>query len=76
MPPLEIHLSRHLSASVLRDESTAEPVDHYAAFVHSGDAQDRQSACTLRLRTRMRKARRSSQRGSFEPGWSRWLRYG
>src|ERR1700724_3105215 len=35
MPLLEINLSRHVSASVRLDESTAEQVDQYAAFVHA-----------------------------------------
>ncbi len=39
MPLLEINLSRYVSASVRLDESTAEQVDQYAAFVHaSADA--------------------------------------
>src|ERR1700719_1590617 len=39
MPLLEINLSRYVSASVRLDESTAEQVDQYAAFVH-GSADD------------------------------------
>jgi len=35
MPLLEINLSRYISASVRLDESTAEQVDQYAAFVHA-----------------------------------------
>jgi hypothetical protein len=35
MPLLEINLSRFVSASVRLDESTAEQVDQYAAFVHA-----------------------------------------
>ncbi len=35
MPLLEINLSRSISASVRLDESTAEQVDQYAAFVHA-----------------------------------------
>jgi hypothetical protein len=35
MPLLEINLSRYVSASVRLDESTAEQVDQYAAFVHA-----------------------------------------
>ena len=103
MPLLEINLSRYVSASVRLDESTAEQVDQYAAFVHASaddvvdkalnyvfskdrDFQDflktpqaKQVASTLRVRrgrTRMRKARRSSQRGSLQPGWSPRLLYG
>jgi hypothetical protein len=34
MPLLEINQMRHISASVPLDESTAEQVDQYAAFVH------------------------------------------
>jgi hypothetical protein len=34
MPLLEINQMRHISASVRLDESTAEQVDQYAAFVH------------------------------------------
>jgi hypothetical protein len=38
MPLLEINQTRYISASVRLDESTAEMVDQYAAFVHaSGD---------------------------------------
>jgi hypothetical protein len=35
MPLLEINLSRYVSASVRLDESTAEQIDQYAAFVHA-----------------------------------------
>ena len=35
MPLLEINQTRHISASVRLDESTAEQVDQYAAFVHA-----------------------------------------
>ncbi len=35
MPLLEINLSRYISALVRLDESTAEQVDQYAAFVHA-----------------------------------------
>jgi hypothetical protein len=35
MPLLEINQSRYISASVRLDESTAEQVDQYAAFVHA-----------------------------------------
>jgi hypothetical protein len=35
MPLLEIDQTRHISASVRLDESTAEQVDQYAAFVHA-----------------------------------------
>src|SRR5437763_13079140 len=35
MPLLEINLSRYVSASVRLDESTAEQVDQYAAFIHA-----------------------------------------
>jgi len=35
MPLLEINLTRYISASVRLDESTAEQVDQYAAFVHA-----------------------------------------
>src|SRR5438270_6438685 len=35
MPLLEINLSRYVSASVRLDESTAEQVDQYAAFLHA-----------------------------------------
>src|ERR1039457_5123249 len=35
MPLLEINQTRYISASVRLDESTAEQVDHYAAFVHA-----------------------------------------
>jgi hypothetical protein len=35
MPLLEINLSHYINALVRLDESTAEQVDHYAAFVHA-----------------------------------------
>jgi hypothetical protein len=35
MPLLEINQSRYISALVRLDETTAEQVDQYAAFVHS-----------------------------------------
>src|ERR1700676_257030 len=35
MPLLEINQTRHISASVRLDESTAEQVDQYAAFVNA-----------------------------------------
>ena len=35
MPLLEINLSHYISASIRLDESTAELVDQYAAFVHA-----------------------------------------
>jgi hypothetical protein len=35
MPLLEINQIRHISASVRLEESTAEQVDRYAAFVHA-----------------------------------------
>ena len=35
MPLLEISQSRHISASVRLDESTATQVDQYAAFIHA-----------------------------------------
>jgi len=35
MPLLEINHTRHISASVRLDESTAAPVDQYAAFIHA-----------------------------------------
>jgi len=35
MPLLEINLNRYISASVRLDETTAEQVDQYAAFVHA-----------------------------------------
>src|SRR5437899_4276262 len=35
MPLLEINLSRYVSASVRLDESTAEQVDQYAAFINA-----------------------------------------
>ena len=35
MPLLEINQIRYISASVRLDESTAEQVDQYAAFVHA-----------------------------------------
>ena len=35
MPLLEINLSRYISASIRLDETTAEQVDQYAAFVHA-----------------------------------------
>src|ERR1700727_3849929 len=35
MPLLEINLSRYISASIRLDETTAEQVDRYAAFVHA-----------------------------------------
>jgi hypothetical protein len=35
MPLLEINQSRYISASVRLDETTAEQVDQYAAFVHA-----------------------------------------
>jgi hypothetical protein len=43
MPLLEINQIHHISASVRLDESTAEPVDRYAAFVHAsaGDVVDK-----------------------------------
>jgi hypothetical protein len=42
MPLLEINHMRHISASVRLDESTAEQVDQYTAFVHvsAGDVVD------------------------------------
>ena len=100
MPLLEINQSRYVSASIRLDESTAEQVDQYAAFVHASaddvvdkalnyvfskdrDFQDflktpqaKQVASTLRVRkgpNRMRMARRSSLRGSLQPGWSQRL---
>jgi hypothetical protein len=43
MPLLEINETRYISASVRLDESTAEQVDQYAAFVHASadDVVDR-----------------------------------
>jgi hypothetical protein len=43
MPLLEINQSRYISASVRLDETTAEQVDQYAAFVHASadDAVDK-----------------------------------
>ena len=35
MPLLEINLTRYISASIRLDETTAEQVDQYAAFVHA-----------------------------------------
>ena len=35
MPWLEIYQIHHISASVRLDESTAEQVDQYVAFVHA-----------------------------------------
>ncbi|MGO9058119.1 MAG: hypothetical protein ACLQU2_12175 [Candidatus Binataceae bacterium] len=35
MPLLEINLTRYISASIRLDETTAEKVDQYAAFVHA-----------------------------------------
>jgi hypothetical protein len=35
MPLLEINLSRYINALVRLDETTAEQVDQYAAFVHA-----------------------------------------
>ena len=35
MPLLEINQSRYICASIRLDESTAEQVDQYAAFVHA-----------------------------------------
>jgi hypothetical protein len=35
MPLLEINQIRYISASVRLDESTAEQIDQYAAFVHA-----------------------------------------
>jgi hypothetical protein len=35
MPLLEINQSRHISASIRLDESTAAQVDQYAAFIHA-----------------------------------------
>ena len=35
MPLLEINLSHYISASIRLDETTAEQVDQYAAFVHA-----------------------------------------
>src|ERR1700689_2541056 len=35
MPLLEINQNRYISASVRLDETTAEQVDQYAAFVHA-----------------------------------------
>lgn len=35
MPLLEFNQSRYISASIRLDESTAEQVDQYAAFVHA-----------------------------------------
>jgi hypothetical protein len=43
MPLLEINQIHHISASARLDESTAEQVDRYAAFVHAsaGDVVDK-----------------------------------
>ena len=43
MPLLEVNQIRHVSASVRLDESTAEQVDQYAAFIHASadDVVDR-----------------------------------
>jgi hypothetical protein len=38
MPPLEVNQSTHISASVRLDESTAEQVSQYAAFIHTFEA--------------------------------------
>ena len=35
MPLLEINLSRYINALIRLDETTAEQVDQYAAFVHA-----------------------------------------
>ena len=35
MPLLEINQSRHISASIRLDETTAAQVDQYAAFIHA-----------------------------------------
>ena len=35
MPLLEVTQSRHLSASIRLDETTAAQVDQYAAFIHA-----------------------------------------
>src|SRR5580693_2414297 len=35
MPLLEINQTRYISASVRLDESTAEQIDQYAAFIHA-----------------------------------------
>jgi hypothetical protein len=35
MPLIEINQSRHISASIRLDETTAAQVDQYAAFIHA-----------------------------------------
>jgi len=52
MPLLEINQIHHISASARLDESTAEQVDRYAAFVHAsaGDVVDKRSAMSSERR--------------------------
>jgi hypothetical protein len=49
MPLLEINQSRYISASVRLDETTAEQVDQYAAFVHASadDVVDKALNCVF-----------------------------
>ena len=54
MPPLEVDQSTHISASVRLDESTAEPVNQYAALIHTvaADVVGKALNCCLRERPR------------------------
>jgi hypothetical protein len=55
MPPLEVDQSTHISASVRLDESTAEQVNQYAAFIHTfeADVADKVVNSCLRERPRL-----------------------
>ena len=48
MPLLEINQTRYISASVRLDESTAEQVDQYAAFVHRSEERRVGKECRSR----------------------------
>ena len=50
MPLLEINLSHYINALVRLDESTAEQVNQYAAFVHApaDDVVDKRSTMSSR----------------------------
>jgi hypothetical protein len=54
MPPLEVNQSTHISASVRLDESTAEQVNQYAAFIHTFEADVVGKAVNSCLRERPR----------------------
>jgi hypothetical protein len=55
MPPLEINQSPHTSASVRLDESAAEQVNQYAAFIYTfaADVVGKKLVCSLRERPRL-----------------------